>query len=76
MNDKATNVLGFPIQLTPVGTPQSDDELATEMRIRLTRRLNEVAAGQRRLTEDLKESIRTMNAIFKRSGYPLIDADF
>lgn len=76
MNDNATNIIHLPDQLTSIDAVQSDDELAAEMRIRLTRRLNQVAAGQRALTEDLKQSIRNMNAIFHRSGYPLIDADF
>jgi hypothetical protein len=76
MNDNTSSLINLPCQLTPLDTPQTDDELAAEMRIRLTRHLNQVTAGQRLLTEDLKNSIRNMNAIFHRSGYPLIDVNF
>jgi hypothetical protein len=75
-NDNESKQLAFPIQRTPPNPNKSDDQLFTDVTLKYTQYLNEVALGTRELTEELKQDIRELNVIFSRSGYQMIDVDF
>lgn len=71
-----SNQLAFPIQRVSPEIEKTDDQLYTNVTLKYTHYLNEVALGTRELTEELKTDIIEINEILARSGYPLIDVDF
>lgn len=68
-------LLNFPFQIMPEGSNISDFQLICEVRLKLTNKLNKVAKGEYKLTEEDKADILAANDVFSRNGYPLIDVD-
>lgn len=73
MNDNETNLLAFPIQITPLGTQVSDDQLACEVRMLYVQKLNEANEGRYKLTDRDLYNIERINAVFRRNGYQVIE---
>ena len=69
------NTLDFPIQITPVGTEVSDEQLACEVRMLYVHKINEANQGRYELTARDLYHIRTINDIFRRNGDQTIDMD-
>lgn len=69
------DLLYFPIQIAPIDKEKSDCQQVSNVRMRLTDKLNKVAKGGYQLTMRDKRAILTANRIFSRNGYPTIDVD-
>lgn len=76
-NDNESNQLTFPIQINDdLEASMTDDELATDMRLRIARLLNQVTAGEKELTQKRIDWINRVNALLMRGNYEPVPVDF
>ena len=82
-NDNESKQLSFPIQL---GTTEeeiaeqyktsTDDQIAARLRLRITNNLNQIAAGEKKINDELIQWINGVNVLLIRGGYHPVPVDF
>lgn len=78
-DDSNNDILYFPIQVKKSTHEENmakpGHELAAEIRVLLTKKLNRVALGEYELTDRDRANIERMNAIYQNHNLPLIQID-
>jgi hypothetical protein len=75
MNDNNNSILAFPNRDARYHHCDESNDLTHSVRTKLIAKLNRVARGEYVLTFQDKKTIRMVNEIFTRNGYPPIDCD-